>query len=126
MMLASPRREQETVKQALARRWADRVVRFYASAALGLAGFTSASAALASTPEIIDDDSLGEARSRVNAALDTVLAAREILHTEDALVATLAAREAVALALHRDPSTKHLKGLVDALHVVGGDEEGTG
>ena len=56
------------LKQALARRWADRVVRFYASGALQLAGFASSAIALATTPEIVDDDTLGEARSRVNAA----------------------------------------------------------
>ena len=112
------RAEGHDVKQVLAKRWADRVVRIYAAAALGVAGFASASAALASTPEIVDDDSLGEARSRVNAALRAVLSAREVPQTEDALVATFAAREALALALSRDPSSKQLKGLVAALHTI--------
>jgi len=106
------------VKQAMVRKWADRVVRTYAAAALGLAGFTSAAGALASTPEIIDDDTADEARARVNAAFNAVLSAREIPQTETALIATIAAREALALAVHRDPSTKDLKGLVDTLHVI--------
>src|SRR5439155_16027625 len=106
------------LRRALARRWADRVVRFYASGALQVAGFASSAAALATIPEIIDDDTLGEARSRVNAALAAVLAAREVPQTESALVATLAAREAVALATNREPSSKQLKGLVEALHAI--------
>jgi hypothetical protein len=106
------------IKRALARRWADRLVRFYASGALQLAGFASSAAALATIPEIVDEDSLGEARSRVNAALSAVLSAREVPQTESALVATLAAREAVALARHDEPSPRQLKSLVEALHVI--------
>ncbi|HEY4222103.1 MAG TPA: hypothetical protein VGO62_12190 [Myxococcota bacterium] len=93
-------------------------MRTYASAALGVAGFASSAAALASIPEIVDDDSLGEARSRVNAALSTVLSAREIPQTESALVATIAAREAVALALHDDPSENQLRGLIASFHTI--------
>ena len=106
------------IKRALARRWADRLVRFYASGALQLDGFASSAAALATIPEIVDEESLGEARSRVNAALNAVLAAREITQTQEALVATLAAREAVALAHHAEPSPRHLKGLLEALHTI--------
>jgi hypothetical protein len=106
------------VKRVLVRRWADRLVRIYASAALQLAGFSSAAGALASTPEIVDADTVGEARSRVNAALTALLAAREVPQTEIALVATLAAREALALATHQEPTDRHLKRLVEALHTV--------
>ena len=106
------------VKRAMVRRWADRVVRTYAAAALGLAGFTSAAGALATTPEIVDDDTADEARSRVNAALSAVLSAREVPQTEPALIATIAAREALALAAHADPSAKDLKGLVATLHAI--------
>lgn len=113
------RREGSTVhKKALLRSWADRVVRYYASAALHLAGFTSAAGALATTPEIVDEETAGEARSRVNAALGALLAAREIPSTERALVATLAAREALALVEHREPSPVHLKSVVEALHAI--------
>lgn len=105
-------------KRALARRWADRVVRIYAAAALQIAGFASAAFALSSLPELVSAEVEDEARSRVNAALSAVLAAREIPQTEQALVATLAAREALALIALKDPSDKDLKRLVEALHTI--------
>lgn len=110
--------ERETMKKAAVRGLADRVVRYYASAALQLAGFASAAGALASTPEIVDAATADEARSRVNAALGVVLAAREIPQTERALVGVMAAREALALVRHDDPSAKHLKRLVETLHTI--------
>ena len=97
---------------------ADRVVRHYASAALQLAGFVSAAGALASTPEIVDAATADEARSRVNAALDALLAAREVPQTERALVGVMAAREALALVRHDEPSAKHFKRLVESLHTI--------
>ena len=104
--------------RAMMRSWADRVVRIYASAAFQLAGFSTAATALASTPEIIDDDTASEARSRVNAALRTVLSAREVPQIEQALVAAFAAREALALVQHREPSSQHMKRLVETLHSI--------
>jgi hypothetical protein len=105
-------------QRMLARRWADRVVRFYASAALGIAGFTSAATALSSLPEIVDDDTLHEARVRVNAAYTALLGAREVPSTEKALIATLAAREAVFVALRKDPTATDLKRIMEAMHSV--------
>jgi hypothetical protein len=106
------------VKKELVRGLADRVVRYYASAALQLAGFTSASLSLASTPAIVDAASADEARSRVNAALGALLAAREVPATEHALIRILAAREALAIVGHDDPSATHVKRLVEALHTI--------
>jgi hypothetical protein len=105
-------------RKAMARRWADRVVRVYAATALQIAGFTSAAGALASLPDFEDSESHDEARSRVNAALTAVLAAREIPQTEPALVATLAAREALALVAKPETSERDLKRLVEALLLV--------
>jgi hypothetical protein len=110
--------EEVTVQRALLRSWTDRVVRFYASAALQLAGFSSASVALATTPPIIDKESASEARSRVNAALGALLSAREIPQTERALVATMAAREALALIELEDPSSVHMKSVLEAMHTI--------
>ena len=107
-----------TVQRALLRSWTDRVVRFYASAALQLAGFSSASVALATTPPIIDKESASEARSRVNAALGALLSAREVPQTERALVATLAAREALALVELEDPSSTDMKSVLEAMHTI--------
>jgi hypothetical protein len=100
------------------KRWADRLVRVYASAALGAAGFTSAAGALASTPELVDNETVTEARQRVDAAYTALLAAREVPQTEPALVATLAAREALALASHEAPSRKHLHRVLEAFHAI--------
>ena len=102
----------------MARRWADRIVRVYAATALQVAGFATAAGALASAPEIIDDESVDEAKHRVHAALGTVLAAREIPKSESALVAVYAAREALLLSAKTDPSERELFGLVDAMHVA--------
>jgi hypothetical protein len=110
--------KQRMVTRALARQWADRVVRFYASAALAIAGFASASTALSSLPEIVDDETLHEARVRVNAAYTTLLGAREVPSTEKALVATLAAREAVFVALREELTQRDLKRIVEAMHSV--------
>lgn len=107
-----------TVQRALLRSWTDRVVRFYASAALQLAGFSSASVALATTPPIIDKESASEARSRVNAALGALLSAREVPQTERALVATMAAREALALFELEDPSSTDMKSVLEAMHTI--------
>jgi hypothetical protein len=107
-----------TVQRALLRSWTDRVVRFYASAALQLAGFSSASVALATTPPIIDKESASEARSRVNAALGALLSAREIPQTERALVATMAAREALALIEIDNPSSMDMKSVLEAMHTI--------
>lgn len=105
-------------RRALLRRWADRVVRIYAAASLQIAGFSSAAFALSSLPELVSPEVEDEARSRVNAALTSVLAAREIPQTEHALMATLAAREALALMAKQDPSEKDLKRVVEALHFI--------
>jgi hypothetical protein len=105
-------------KRAMARRWTDRVVRIYAATALQLAGFSSAAFALSSLPELASEEIDDEARSRVNAALTAVLSAREIPQTEPALVAALAAREALALVALEDPSEKHLKRIIEALHAI--------
>lgn len=102
----------------MARRWADRIVRVYAAAALQVAGFATAAGALASAPEIVDDDTSDEAKHRVHAALGTVLAAREIPKSEGALVAVYAAREALLLSNKSDPSERELFRLVDAMHVA--------
>lgn len=115
---ASVMNESTTQQKALLRSWTDRVVRFYASAALQIAGFSSASVALATTPEIVDEETATEARSRVNAALNALLSAREIPSTERALVATLAAREALALVEHRDPGPVHMKSVLEAMHSI--------
>lgn len=106
------------MQRALLRSWTDRVVRFYASAALQLAGFSSASVALATTPPIVDKETASEARSRVNAALGALLAAREVPQTERALVATLAAREALALVELEDPSSAHMRSVLEAMHTI--------
>lgn len=108
----------EMSRKAMARRWADRIVRVYAAAALQVAGFATAAGALASAPEIVDDDSSGEAKNRVHAALGTVLAAREIPKSEGALIAVYAAREALLLSDQSNPSDRELFRLVDALHVA--------
>lgn len=108
----------EMSRKAMARRWADRIVRVYAATALQVAGFATAAGALASAPEIVDDDSSGEAKNRVHAALDTVLAAREIPKSEGALIAVYAAREALLLSDQTNPSDRELFRLVDALHVA--------
>ena len=105
-------------RRALVRRWADRAVRITAAAALQLAGFTSVATALASTPEIVDPETEREARSRVNAALTTLLLAREIPQTEPALIATWAAREALALASSEDPSEAQVRSLVETLQTL--------
>lgn len=108
----------EMKRKVLARRWADRIVRFYAATALQVAGFSTAAGALATAPEIVDEESHDEAKSRVHAALGTVLAAREIPKSESALVAVYAAREALLLAGKEEPSLRELFRLVDALHVT--------
>lgn len=110
--------ESGMTRKALARRWADRIVRVYAAAALQVAGFSTAAGALASAPEIVDEESRDEARSRVHAALGTVLAAREIPSSEGALIAVYAAREALLLSGQDEPSARELFRLVDALHVA--------
>jgi hypothetical protein len=108
----------------LARRWADRAVRIYAAGALQVAGFATSAGALASTPEIRDDadedgdESISEAKRRVNTAIETVLLAREIPRSEEALVAAYAARAALALADQSDPTAKNLKHMVDAIHAA--------
>ena len=109
------------MRRLMARRWADRIIRNYASAALRGAGFLTASCALASVPELDTEESLIEARARVNAALTTVLLAREVPWTERALVATFAAREAIAVAQLDDPSSDDLKTMVAALHTTADD-----
>jgi hypothetical protein len=108
----------EMKRKVLARRWADRIVRVYAAAALQVAGFSTAAGALATAPEIVDEESHDEAKSRVHAALGTVLAAREIPKSEGALVAVYAAREALLLSGKDEPSLRELFRLVDALHVT--------
>ncbi|MBI1947701.1 MAG: hypothetical protein HYS27_18580 [Deltaproteobacteria bacterium] len=110
--------DDEMSRKAMARRWADRIVRVYAAAALQVAGFATAAGALASAPEIVDDDTSDEAKHRVHAALGTVLAAREIPKSEGALVAVYAAREALLLSNKSDPSERELFRLVDAMHVA--------
>lgn len=111
-------------RRALARRWADRVVRVYAAAALRVAGFSSSALALATLPAIADaseaseDEAVREARSRVNAAFVAVLGAREVPQTEHALLATLAAREALALIAVDEPTDRHLQRIVEALHTI--------
>ena len=116
--LAPASGDEEMSRKAMARRWADRIVRVYAATALQVAGFATAAGALASAPEIIDDESVDEAKHRVHAALGTVLAAREIPKSESALVAVYAAREALLLSAKTDPSERELFGLVDAMHVA--------
>ncbi|MCC7074704.1 MAG: hypothetical protein IT383_25570 [Deltaproteobacteria bacterium] len=105
-------------RKAMARRWADRIVRVYAATALQVAGFSTAAGALASAPEIVDDDTSDEAKYRVQAALGTVLAAREVPTVESALIAVYAAREALLLSGKDDPSARELFRLVDAMHVA--------
>lgn len=105
-------------RKAMARRWADRIVRVYAATALQVAGFSTAAGALASAPEIVDQDTSDEAKCRVHAALGTVLAAREIPQSEGALIAVYAAREALLLSEQADPSPRELFRLVDAMHVA--------
>jgi hypothetical protein len=104
--------------RGLARRWADRAVRIYAAGALQMAGFATSAGALATLPEIADDESVSEAKRRVNTAIETILLAREIPRSEDALVAAYAARAALAVAGHEDPSTRNLKDVVDAIHAA--------
>lgn len=106
------------MRQTMARRWADRIVRGHAAAALQLAGFTTAAGALSSAPELSDVASVDEARVRVEAALSTLLFAREVPSTEGALVATLAAKKAVAVAAQPEPSDEQLADVVAALHVM--------
>lgn len=108
--------EDHGARKRLAQRWADRVVRVYTAAALQLAGFATSAGALSSLPELKDADSMEEARRRVHAALETVLLAYEVPRSEGALVATFAARAALAVAAHETPETHHLKDLVAALH----------
>lgn len=110
--------DEEMTRKAMARRWADRIVRVYAATALQVAGFATAAGALASAPEIVDDDTNDEAKYRVHAALGTVLAAREVPTSESALVAVYAAREALLLSSKSDPSARELSRLVDAMHVA--------
>ena len=103
----------------LARRWADRAVRVHAAAALGEAGFDAAADSLAGLPELNDDASLATAEGAVAQALrDLLTQPRGAPALEHVLLATLAAREAVAIASHAEPSTQHMRELVHAVHVT--------
>lgn len=99
-----------------ARRWADRIVRIHAAGALQSAGFPTQASALSGLPELSDDESMGEARRRVDVALENVLLACEIPRAEDALVAAFAARAALAVASQERPSERQLLHVVGALH----------
>jgi hypothetical protein len=104
------------INRRRARHWADRIVRIYAAGALQIAGFTTQATALSALPELSDDDSMGEARRRVDVALENVLLACEIPRAEDALVAAFAARAALAVASQESPSERQLLHVVGALH----------
>jgi hypothetical protein len=97
-------------------RWVDRVVRTHTANALKLTGFASSSASLHALPEIVDEETRHEAQQRVDAALEAVLYAREIPRAEDALLATFAARAALALAGAPVTSARQLRAVVEALH----------
>lgn len=103
----------------LARRWADRAVRFYAVGALQMAGFATSAGALKALPELQDDESISEAKRRVNTAIETVLFAKEIPRSQDALVAAYAARTALSVAASDDVTARHLLDVVNALHEAG-------
>jgi hypothetical protein len=78
--------------------WVDHSIR-EAARWLGAAGFSSSAKALESAPLFNGDrETLGELRSRVNAAVSTVLAAKEIPWTRPALLAVLAAQDALWVA----------------------------
>lgn len=86
-----------------ARRFADKIVRTYAVAALAAAGMFGAADALAALDELNDDGALRRARRVVNETVVVVLATPtdplrmpDVLH-ERALLAVIAAHEAVAL-----------------------------
>jgi hypothetical protein len=108
-------RRRGQMRRLMARRWADRIVRTYASGALRGAGFTTAARALESAPELGDDESYRDQRARVDAALSALLAAREVPWIEQALVATFAAREALIVAGLEQPTTRHLTSMVAVL-----------
>jgi hypothetical protein len=78
--------------------WVDATIR-EAARWLGAAGFSSSARALESAPDFNGDaETLRELRSRVNAAVSTVLAAKEIPWTRPALLAVLAAQDALWIA----------------------------
>ena len=82
----------------VARRFADKIVRTYAVAALAAAGFFGAADALAALDDLSDDASLRRARRAVAEAVVVVLASPPSDPREDrALLAVIAAREAVAI-----------------------------
>lgn len=95
MTLRSRRTEMMTT---LARRWTDTVVRSYAVAALATAGLFGAADALASLEEINDEASLGRARRALGTVVTQVLDAPSNRLGNNALLAVIAAREAVAIA----------------------------
>lgn len=80
----------------LARRFADKIVRTYAVAALAAAGFFGAADALAALDDLDNDDGLRRARRAVAEAVVTVLASPPF-DEDRALVAIIAANEAVAI-----------------------------
>jgi hypothetical protein len=83
----------------VARRFADKIVRTYAVAALAGAGFFGAADALAALEDLADDNNLRRARCAVAEAVVVVLASPpRDLPGDRALLALMAAREAVALA----------------------------
>lgn len=92
------RTHRHDMMQTLARRWTDTVVRSYAVAALATAGLFGAADALASLEEINDEASLGRARHAVSSAVTAVLEAPADRLGNNALLAVIAAREAVAIA----------------------------
>lgn len=82
----------------LARRFTDTVVRSYAVAALATAGLFAAADVLASLEEIKDEASLGLADRALGSVVSAVLRAPADHYGEQALLAVIAAREAVAIA----------------------------
>jgi hypothetical protein len=107
------------MRRVIARRWADQIIRDYASQALKGAGFNTAARALATAPELDDEeDNYRDVRARVEAALNTVLAAREVPAVEPALHATLAAKEALEVVKVEHPTSRHLTAMVHAIHLA--------
>lgn len=81
-----------------ARMFADKVVRTYAVAALAAAGLFGAADALAALDELDDDEAMRRARRAVAEAVSEVLASPPDPVHDRALLAVIAAGEAVAIA----------------------------
>jgi len=99
-------------------RLVDKVVRAYAVAALLSCGYASAAQTLSEIDEIDDDARRGHARNVVAQATATVLSSPAREQSDRALIALVAAQEALAMAAAPEPNDAHVQELLVAAAVA--------